>query len=184
MDVHGSTVTFSHLGLILSPEHPWVNRHVIPSRPHPFCRTSMGQNKITSIQTSPFPNPKSVPRTICRSSMSIHGPTMISSTQTWSFPQSIHSPTWISATQTSSAQKANGTYYIWDSEHRRMAADVPPPSSSHSRPTQISLDNSLSSCRGTNCRLRKISSRLWLTFHDSSCCSDFQIVKRNIIACA
>ena len=43
---------------------------------------------------------------------------------------------------------------------------------------------SLSSCGGTNCRLRKISSRLWLTFHDSSCCSDFQTFRRIMIACA
>ena len=65
-----------------------------------------------------------------------------------------------------------------------MAAVVPLPSSSHARPIQISLDTSLSSCGGTNCRLHKISSRLWLTLHDSSCCSDFQIFRGNIIVCA
>ena len=42
----------------------------------------------------------------------------------------------------------------------------------------------LPSFGGTNCRLRRTSSRLWLTFHDSFCCSHFQIFRRNIIACA
>ena len=65
-----------------------------------------------------------------------------------------------------------------------MAAVVPLPSSSHARPILISLDTCLSSCGGTNCRLHKISSRLWLTLHDTSCCSDFQIFRRNIIVCA
>ena len=57
-----------------------------------------------------------------------------------------------------------------------MAAVVPLPSSSHARPIQISLDTSLSSCGGTNCRLHKISSRLWLALHDSSCCADFRVL--------
>ena len=114
--IHGSlillspTVTLSHPGLILSPEHLWVNR------PHPglirFPERPRAKTKTTSIQTSSFPSPESVPRSICRSTVSIHGPTMITSTQTSSFPQSIHSPTVISTTQTSSAQKANGTYDI------------------------------------------------------------------------
>ena len=65
-----------------------------------------------------------------------------------------------------------------------MAAVVPLPSSSHARPIQISLDTSLSSCGGTNCRLHKISSRLWLKLHDSSCCSDIHIYRGNIIVCA
>ena len=65
-----------------------------------------------------------------------------------------------------------------------MATDVLLPSSSHARPIPISLDTSLGSCGATNCRLRKISPRLWLIFHDSSCCSDFQIFRRNLIVCA
>ena len=92
--IYGSTVTLSHPGLIRFPERP------------------RAKTKTTSIQTSSFPSPESVPRSICRSTVSIHGPTMITSKQTSSFPQSIHSPTVISTTQTSSAQKANGTYYI------------------------------------------------------------------------
>ena len=168
MDIHGSTVTLSHPGLILSPEHPWVNRHVIPSISHPFCRVSMGQNQNC---VNPDPQSKIRSCSICSSTVSIHGPTMITSTQTSSFPRSIHSPTMISANQTaqtSSAQKptAHVTSYCRDPEHRLMATVVPLPSSSHARPIQISLDTSLSSCGGTNCRLHKISPRLWLTLHD------------------
>ena len=115
MDIHGSTVTLSHPGLIPSPEHPWVNRHVIPSISHPFCRASMGQSQNSVNQDLTVPQSKIRSRSICSSTVSIHEPTMITSTQTSSFPQSIHSPTVISATQTaqtSSAQKANDTCYI------------------------------------------------------------------------
>ena len=97
---------------------------------------------------------------------------------------SNHGPTMITSTLPLKKPTAHITSYGWGSEHRLMVADVPLPSSSHARPIQISLDTFLSSCGGTYCRLRKISSRLWLTFHDSSCCSDFQISRRNIIACA
>ena len=112
MDIHGSTVTLSHPGLILSPEHPWVNRHVIPSISHPVCRPSMGQNQNSVNPDITVPQSKIRSRSICSSTVSIHEPTMITSTQTSSFPQSIHSPTVISATQTFSAQKADGICYI------------------------------------------------------------------------
>ena len=131
---------------------------------------------ISTTQTSSFPQ-------------SMHGSTMITSTQTSSFPQSIHSPTVTTATQTSGAEKANGTcYIIWDSEHKLMTADVPRLPSlvvpCEALPDLFRyLDACLSSCGGTNCRLRKTSMRLWLTFPSSSCCFDFQIFSPYITVC-
>ena len=128
--IHGSTMVTSTWTTSAPPISPTQASSVLQGvngpnhdnvHVHPDLTVPLSKPMITSTQTS------SVPNSICGSTVSIHGPTVTTSTQTSSFPQSIHSPTVITATRRLPLRKptAHITSYDWGSEHRLMAADVP-----------------------------------------------------------